>query len=140
MIEPPDILKSALFSIVLGVVLSPFLIYWLEREPPAAREYPTLAELLRPRMSWPCWVELLEPHQTYLVEHDNPLGRVVLQPGIFLHAKSLEDDGMLVVRWSDLDVRVPFEKTSFWEQVITPDSIFAQFRPPRKLQPLPPDL
>ena len=108
---------------ILGVALAIAQLVNLHRPPAGFDDTMTLAQLIKNNAAWPCDVVLTEQHTIFVIEKGFKAGFVVLEPGITLKASNLADDGMLSVRWADLDVSIPFEKTDFFYRVVAPRAI-----------------
>lgn len=102
---------------LLGFVAATLQLYCLEAP---VTESPTFAELIRPKIVWPCKVKLTESHKISVIEKDVFYGRVELSKGLTLKAESIDNDGILIVSWADLKVHVPMEKTDLLHQLRMP--------------------
>lgn len=99
----------------LGLLLGLLQLYHLESTPPLSG--PTFAEMIRDQTTMPMRVKMLEPHTVFLIEKGKHLGSVEINPGVFVVATKIEDDGVLHAVWAGVFVRVPMDKTDMMEQL-----------------------
>lgn len=113
-------IKGALFfGGFLGLALGAIQIYRLEKVPDSKQPDVTFAELLRPRVNWPCDVIVTEPFRVKVIEGIS-VGFVEINPGRTIKATGLTEDGLLIFEWSGIASSIPIESTNFYQLAIKP--------------------
>lgn len=112
--------RACWLGLFIGLALGALQLVRLEALPADFDKDLTLASILRDNVKWPCPVMLRETHRVHVIQKGLKFGHVDLPPGLMLTAESLSDDGYLLVKWSDLDIKLPFEKTDFYWRATSP--------------------
>lgn len=113
--------KFLLISAALAVTAFAVLLYLDEREYHTMQRDPMVVTIVRDRVRWPCKLTLTKDTSLSLVRKNEPFGTVVVHRGVIVTAHGITDEGMLKVRWAELDVLVPMDNMDLIDLIFPGD-------------------
>ncbi len=117
---------------VSGLLIGVVAMYPLVVDPPESDFKPTAAELVRPNIEWPTHVTLTKDQKVWVRKKGLLKGFVVINAGVTLKALELNEDGKVVVLFTDRTLDIPLEDTDLFERSIT-EPAFKRAMEPYKL-------